>query len=154
MNCLCTSSGHVLDNSFVSYQHTGGAVGRNEMGWVEHVNYTKKKAEVEALETTGEKHELWGLLGSWLLLAQPPWRCALCCVSQCTAEAQRRGGAPLQALHLHSSSLCPAAASCLSLPELPFWLLTQQHCSAWGFPTLLCSPDQESPPLTAFFQGP
>lgn len=57
------------------------------MGWVEHVNYTKKKAEVEALETTGEKHELWGLLGSWLLLAQPPWRCALCCVSQCTAEA-------------------------------------------------------------------
>jgi hypothetical protein len=62
-------------------------VGRNEMGWVEHVNYTKKKAEVEALETTGEKHELWGLLGSWLLLAQPPWRCALCCVSQCTAEA-------------------------------------------------------------------
>ena len=26
----------------------------NEMGWVEYVNYTKKKAEVEALETTGE----------------------------------------------------------------------------------------------------
>lgn len=26
----------------------------NEMGWVEYVNYTKKKAAVEALETTGE----------------------------------------------------------------------------------------------------
>lgn len=98
-NCLCTSSGPVLDNSFVSYRRTGGAVGRNEMGWVEYVNCTKKKAEMEALETTGEKRELWGLFSSQLLLAQRPWRRVLCCVSR----EQRLTGAVVQPCQLSSS---------------------------------------------------
>ena len=74
-------------------------MGRNEMGWVEYVNCAKKKAEMEALETTGEKCELWGLFSSQLLLAQRPWRRVLCCVSR----EQRLTGAVVQPCQLSSS---------------------------------------------------
>lgn len=33
----------------------GGAVGMNEIGWVECVNYKEKRAEVETMETTEKK---------------------------------------------------------------------------------------------------
>ena len=56
-----------------------GAVGMNEMGWVEYVNCNKKKAEVEALKTRGKKSKLWEPFSSQLPIAlcQTLWSPAL-----------------------------------------------------------------------------
>lgn len=68
-----------------------GAVGMNEMGWVEYVNCNEKKTEVEALKTRGKKSKLWEPFSSQLLIAlcQTLWSRTLCmCFSVSSREAR------------------------------------------------------------------
>lgn len=101
----------------------------NEMGWVEYVNYTKKKAEVEALETTGENVSSGDSPAPSSCLPNPrgvPRRAV------CPRARQRFTGALVRACQLSVFTAPPPALQppAVSLPDLPFWLLTQQSCSA------------------------